>query len=96
MPKPISDQAGSPRAILLTNIMLTRRTGAEVVTDQLADGLRRRGHDVMVFTPQAGPLEMQMRARGHVVVTDPAALPRLHGPGVPARDYVFNWVFLPC
>ena len=76
MPKPISDQAGSPRAILLTNIMLTRRTGTEVVTDQLADGLRRRGHDVMVFTPQAGPLAMQMRARGHVVVTDPAALPR--------------------
>ncbi|MEO3474814.1 glycosyltransferase family 4 protein [Roseomonas sp. CAU 1739] len=76
MPQPLPDQARTPRAILLTNIMLTRRTGTEVVTGQLADGLRRRGHDVMVFTPQAGPLAMQMRARGHVVVTDPAALPR--------------------
>ncbi len=25
----------------------------------------------------------------------PEDLPRLHGPGVPPADYVFNWVFLP-
>lgn len=35
-------------------------------------------------------------AQDRLVPLDPAALPRLHGPGVPARDYVFNWVFLPC
>lgn len=33
--------------------------------------------------------------RGGLVPLDPAALPHLHGPGVPPADYVFNWVFLP-
>jgi len=65
-----------PLAILLTNIMLVRRTGTEVVTEQLADGLRRRGHEVFVFTPQVGPLGAQMRERGHIVVDRPGALPR--------------------
>lgn len=76
MAPPSPDQSRAPRAILLTNIVLAGRSGTEVVTDQLADGLRRRGHAVMVFTPQAGPLAEAMRARGHVVVTDPGALPR--------------------
>ena len=75
MQRPLSDKAGARRRILLTNIVLSGRSGTEVVTEQLADGLRRRGHDVMVFTPQAGVLAAQMRARGHVLVTDPAALP---------------------
>lgn len=33
--------------------------------------------------------------RQSLVPLDSAMLPRLHGPGVKARDYVFNWVFLP-
>lgn len=73
---PSPNKAGASRAILLTNIVLAGRSGTEVVTDQLADALRRRGHQVMVFTPQAGALAEAMRARGHVVVTEPAALPR--------------------
>ncbi len=76
MQRPTRDKTSAPRAILLTNIVLSGRSGTEVATEQLADGLRGRGHDVMVFTPQAGALAAQMRARGHVVVTDPAALPR--------------------
>ncbi|MBR0659125.1 glycosyltransferase [Neoroseomonas oryzicola] len=65
-----------PRTILLTNIMLSGRSGTEVVTEQLADGLRRRGHTVLVFTPQIGPLGEGMRARGHRVADRPGALPR--------------------
>ncbi len=64
-----------PLAVLLTNIVLAGRTGTEVVVEQLADGLRRRGHRPMVFTPQPGPLAAQMRARGHFVVSRPGALP---------------------
>lgn len=65
-----------PRTILLTNIVLAGRSGTEVVTEQLADGLRRRGHEVIVFTPTAGALAQKMRARGHVVVDRPAPVPR--------------------
>lgn len=65
-----------PRTILLTNITLSGRSGTEVVTEQLADGLRRRGHTVLVFTPQIGPLGDAMRARGHRVADRPGALPR--------------------
>lgn len=65
-----------PRSILLTNIVLAHRSGTEVVTEQLADGLRRRGHEVMVFTQMVGPLGERMRARGFVVVDRPGDLPR--------------------
>lgn len=60
------------RTILLTNIRLTERTGTEVVTEQLAAGLRRRGHDVLVFSPSIGPLGISMAAHG-VQVTDRVA-----------------------
>jgi glycosyltransferase involved in cell wall biosynthesis len=65
-----------PRSVLLTNIVLAHRSGTEVVTEQLADGLRRRGHEVMIFTQMIGPLGAAMRARGHVVVDRPGDLPR--------------------
>ncbi|MBR0651584.1 FkbM family methyltransferase [Roseomonas terrae] len=32
---------------------------------------------------------------GQLVAVQEAELPRLHGPNVPAADYVFNWIFLP-
>lgn len=76
MQPPPPSHRETPRSILLTNIVLDARTGTEVATEQLADGLRRRGHAVMVFTPHLGRLGEQMRARGHVVVADPAALPQ--------------------
>ena len=62
-------------SILITNIVLSGRSGTEVVTEQLADGLRRRGHRVAVFTPLIGHLGQQMRARGHLVVDKPGVLP---------------------
>lgn len=60
--------------ILLTNIALANRSGTEVVTEQLADGLRRRGHRVAIFTQKKGALAEQMCARGHIVVDRPGAL----------------------
>lgn len=61
--------------ILMTNIILVGRSGTEVATEQLADGLRRRGHRPILFTQWLGPLAEQMRQRGHVVVSRPDALP---------------------
>jgi hypothetical protein len=61
--------------ILITNIVLSDRSGTEVVVEQLADGLRRRGHRPVVFAPQLGPLAEEMRARGHFVIDKPAGLP---------------------
>jgi hypothetical protein len=64
-----------PWTILITNIILSGRSGTEVVVEQLADGLRRRGHRPVIFAPQLGPLAEEMRARGHIVIDKPAALP---------------------
>ena len=61
--------------ILLTNIVLAGRSGTEVVVEQLADGLRRRGHRPVVYAPQLGPLAEAMRARGHIVTSNPQGLP---------------------
>lgn len=61
--------------ILITNIILSGRSGTEVVVEQLADGLRRRGHRPVLFAPQLGPLAEEMRARGHFVIDKPAGLP---------------------
>jgi hypothetical protein len=60
---------------LITNIALSGRSGTEVVVEQLADGLRRRGHRPIMFAPQLGPLAEEMRARGHFVTDKPAGLP---------------------
>ncbi|PZW50979.1 glycosyl transferase family 4 [Humitalea rosea] len=65
-----------PRTILFTNIMLTGRSGTEVVTEQLAEGLRRRGHRPVLYTPHPGALAEHLRWRGHLVISDPAALPK--------------------
>jgi glycosyltransferase involved in cell wall biosynthesis len=40
--------------VLITNIILADRTGTEVVTLELARGLARLGHQVAVYTPEAG------------------------------------------
>jgi hypothetical protein len=49
--------------VLITNIALYQQSGTEVVVEQLADGLRRRGHRPIVFAPMLGPLAEEMRAR---------------------------------
>ena len=62
------------RTVLITNIALYHRSGTEVVVEQLADGLRRRGHRPIVFAPLLGSLAEEMRARGHLVTDNPAGL----------------------
>lgn len=61
--------------VLITNIALWGRSGTEVVVEQLADGLRRRGHRPVMFAPALGHLAEEMLARGHYVVDRPSALP---------------------
>jgi len=63
------------KTILITNICLSNRSGTEVVVEQLADGLRRRGHLPLLFSPQLGPLADGLRARGHLVADTPAGFP---------------------
>jgi hypothetical protein len=61
--------------ILLTNIVLSQRTGTEVVVEQLMDGLRRDGHIVAAYAPTLGPLAAALRERGHLVVSKISELP---------------------
>ncbi|QGG95416.1 hypothetical protein [Actinomarinicola tropica] len=61
--------------ILITNLQLDERTGTEVVVRDLDAGLRRRGHDVCVYTPRPGALAEEMRADGAIVVDDVASTP---------------------
>tara|TARA_R110002051_G_scaffold318753_1_gene401553 strand:+ start:849 stop:2480 length:1632 start_codon:yes stop_codon:yes gene_type:complete len=54
--------------ILIANLLLARRSGTEVFTEQLADGLRRAGHDPVVWVSNVGPQGDALRQRGHVVI----------------------------
>lgn len=56
--------------ILFTNIFLTSRTGTEVWVREAALGLRRRGHDPMVYAPQLGEVAREIQAGGVPVVND--------------------------
>ena len=62
------------KTILITNIGLLHRSGTEVVVEQLADGLRRRGYRPILFAPYLGPLAESMRARGFLVIDRPDGL----------------------
>ena len=55
--------------ILLTNVSLKGRSGTEVVTIEMASGLVRRGHDVVVFSPELGSSADYLRQAG-IRVTD--------------------------
>ncbi len=61
--------------VLITNIVLANRSGTEVVVEQLADGLRRRGHRPVMFAQTLGPLAERMRNRGHIVTDRPDISP---------------------
>ncbi len=61
--------------VLITNSIVAGRTGTEVVTEQLADGLRRTGLHPIVYAPVLGGLARAMRARGHVLVDRLDAVP---------------------
>ena len=65
--------------VLLVTIILTGRSGTEVVCCETARGLRRRNHEVVIYTQQDGPTADQLRARrlpGH----DRSRLPDLSSP----------------
>ncbi len=60
--------------VLLVTIILTGRTGTEVVCCETARGLRKRNHDVVIHTQRDGPTADQLRAEGFQVTTDLASL----------------------
>jgi hypothetical protein len=56
--------------VLITNTSLTTRTGTETYVRDLAQGLLRRGHQPVVYSPRLGGLAQEMRAAGVPVVDD--------------------------
>ena len=60
--------------VLLVTIILIGRSGTEVVCCETARGLRKRGHDVSIYTQQDGPSADRLRAEGFEVTTDLASL----------------------
>jgi hypothetical protein len=60
--------------VLLVTIILTGRSGTEVVCCETARGLRRRNHEVVIYTQQEGPTAHQLRAEGFQITTDLASL----------------------
>ena len=61
--------------ILIVTIGLVGRSGTEIVTLETARGLRGRGHEVAIFTPEIGPLGRALLREGIIVVDDAAAIP---------------------
>jgi hypothetical protein len=61
--------------ILLTNHEMQQRTGTELLTEELAFGLRARGHEVAVFTWNPGALAERINDGGVPVVADPRGVP---------------------
>jgi glycosyltransferase involved in cell wall biosynthesis len=68
---------GSPLSILITNLQLSGRNGTEIVTRDLALGLRRLGHRPIVLTQTDGPIATELRGASIPVATDIA---RIGGP----------------
>ncbi len=61
--------------VLITNIVLEGRSGTEVVTIELAQGLSRRGHQVAVFAPFTGPSASILGKEGILVTHQIDELP---------------------
>ena len=61
--------------VLITNMRLARRSGTEVVAQLTAEGLRRAGHEPVVYAPLLGDQAEAMKAQGHRVVDRLSALP---------------------
>lgn len=61
--------------VLTTNCSLRGRSGTEVVTIDLALGLKRRGYEVAVFAPLLGKSAEIVRDQGMVVTDRPEDLP---------------------
>ncbi|GAA4124389.1 glycosyltransferase [Aminobacter aganoensis] len=63
-----------PLRILMTNAVLTGRSGTETLVRDMVLALRRRGHSVATFAPVTGPAAAEIRATGSPVVTSLATL----------------------
>ena len=61
--------------ILITNVQLDQRTGTEIVTRDLDAELRRRGHNVCVYTPRPGGIATEIGDAGGFVVDNIADVP---------------------
>ncbi len=61
--------------VLTTNSSLRGRSGTEIVTIDLALGLRRRGHEVAVFAPLLGRSAEILRDQGIIIADRPEDLP---------------------
>lgn len=64
------DRAGPALRVLITNRVLSRRTGTELYVRDLALSLLRRGHLPIVYSPVLGPLADEVRAATVPVVDD--------------------------
>lgn len=64
----------TPLRILITNLQLSGRNGTEIVTRNLALGLRRRGHQPVILTQSDGPIAAELRAASIPVATDIAQI----------------------
>jgi UDP-3-O-[3-hydroxymyristoyl] glucosamine N-acyltransferase len=60
--------------ILLTNVQLTHRSGTEIVTRDLALGLKARGHEVSVYSPNLGRIAAEITESDIQVVNQLANL----------------------
>ncbi len=64
-----------PLSVLITNAVLTGRTGTETFIRDLALGLAARGHRPMVYCPEPGTIADSLADAGIPVVRDPSAAP---------------------
>ncbi len=62
--------------ILLTNHVLAHRTGTELFLVELAERLRERGHDPVLYSPVLGALAREAQAGGLEVIDDLDAVDR--------------------
>jgi hypothetical protein len=58
-----------PLRVLITNIRMDGRSGTEVVTRNLAAGLRELGHLPMVYSPQLGAIAHELKQLGIPVLS---------------------------
>jgi len=65
---------GSPLKILITNLQLSGRNGTEIVTRDLALGLRRLGHRPIILTQADGPIATELRGASIPVATNIAQI----------------------
>lgn len=66
--------------ILLTNHVLAHRTGTELFLVELAERLRERGHDPVLYSPVLGAVAREAQAGGLEVIDDLDAADRIETP----------------